>query len=92
MTWSRKFETPIEVEGKVLTSLRDAATFITGLPAKTAKQEHWQFAIKLLIDAAERGGIVMLAHMAMMKAINHGKPPPAKKPRRKAAKKYRLVR
>jgi hypothetical protein len=33
---------------------------------------------------------MMLAQIAMLKALNHGKPAPT--PQRKAAKKYRIVR
>jgi hypothetical protein len=40
------------------------------LPAKESAQEPWQFAMKMLIDAADRGGIVMLARIAMLRALN----------------------
>jgi hypothetical protein len=47
--------------------------------------------MQMLIDAADRGGIVMLARIAMLRALNHGKPAPATTPRRKRAKSYRVV-
>jgi hypothetical protein len=39
-----------------------------------------------------RGGIVMLAEIAMRQALAHGRPTPAATPRKTAAKKYRIVR
>jgi hypothetical protein len=48
----------------------------------------------VLIDAAETGGgWTMLAHMAMLLAMDEGKRPVRDaKPRRKAVKTYRIVR
>jgi hypothetical protein len=37
-----------------------------------AEREHWQVAMECLISAAEKGGIVMMAHIAMLRALNHG--------------------
>jgi hypothetical protein len=42
--------------------------------------------------AAERGGILMLAEIAMRQALAHSRPTPAPTPRKKAVKKYRIVR
>jgi hypothetical protein len=42
--------------------------------------------------AAERGGILMLAEIAMRQALAHGRPMPVPALRKKAAKKYRIVR
>jgi hypothetical protein len=42
--------------------------------------------------AAERGGIVMLAEIDMRQALALGKAEPPRAPRKKAAKKYRIVR
>ena len=44
-----------------------------------------------LIMAAERGGILMLAEIAMRQALAHDQPKPAPAARKKAAKKYRIV-
>ena len=92
MTWSRRFDDPIEVGSRRLTSLRDAATYITALPAKTAKQDHWQTAVEMLLKAAERGWPILFAEIAMRQAIHHGKPAPLKEKRRKAAKSYKIIR
>jgi hypothetical protein len=36
--WQREFEAPIELpDGRVLVTLRDAATYITGLPKKESR-------------------------------------------------------
>ncbi|MEH2569867.1 hypothetical protein [Bradyrhizobium sp. AZCC 2289] len=91
--WQRWFDDPIPLPGGgQLVTLKDAANYILALPAKTSAQEHWQLAMQMLIDAADRGGIVMLAQIAMMRALNHGKPDPANTPRSKRAKAYRIVR
>jgi hypothetical protein len=42
--------------------------------------------------AAEGRLPVMFAHIALLKALNAGKPKPAPAPRKKAAKKYRMLR
>jgi hypothetical protein len=41
--------------------------------------------MEFLISAAEKGGIVMMARIAMLRALNHGEPDPALAPRRKRA-------
>jgi hypothetical protein len=90
--WARRFETPIALrDGRELVTLRDAGEYIAGLPARTARQDHWQTAAAELLISAEQGGIVMLAEISMRRAINHGQKPPPKVPRRKAAKRYRIV-
>jgi hypothetical protein len=45
--WSRKFNEPIMLpDGRVLVTLRDAADYITMLPAKEAALPEWQAAIE----------------------------------------------
>jgi hypothetical protein len=92
VAWSRVFDDPIPVDGGELLTLRDAGMYILALPPKEASLPHWQLAMACLISAAERGGIVMMARIAMMKALHHGKPEPPPEPRRKRAKVYRIVR
>jgi hypothetical protein len=48
--------------------------------------------MECLISAAANGGIVMMAHIAMLRAMNHRKPDPEITPRRNGAKAYRIVR
>ena len=79
-------------DGGELRTLRDAGVYILALPPAEAEREHWQIAMEFLISAAEKGGIVMMAHIAMLRALNHGDPDPAPAPRRKRAKRYRIVR
>ncbi|MEH2570086.1 hypothetical protein [Bradyrhizobium sp. AZCC 2289] len=91
--WQRRFDDPIPLpRGHQFVTLNDAAGYIVALPAKTSAQEHWQLAMQMLIDAADRGGIVMLARIAMMQALNHGKPDPATPVRRGRAKAYRVIK
>ena len=47
--------------------------------------------MKMLIDAADRGGIVMLARIAVLRALNHDEPDPSIAPRRKRVKLYKLL-
>ena len=65
---------------------------IVALPPVEAERKHWQTAMRCLISAAEDGGIVMMARIAVARALNHGKPDPAPEPRRKRAKAYKVVR
>ena len=64
------------------------ASKVTALPKAEQAKPHW----RELIMAAEHGGIVMLAWIAMRQALIEGKPvtPPAT--RKKAAKKFRVIR
>jgi hypothetical protein len=90
--WSREFDDPIPLpDGRTLATLRDAGEYVAGLPAKTAAQPHWQLAVRQLMDAATRGGIVMLANIAMRQALSHGEPPPAPEPRKKRGPKYKVI-
>jgi hypothetical protein len=91
--WSRQFDDPIPTgDGGELRTLRDAGVYILALPPAEAAREHWQIAMECLISAAEHGGIVMMARIAMSRALNHGEPDPVPAPRRKGAKRYRIVR
>jgi hypothetical protein len=51
----------------------------------------WQTAAELLLLVASRGGDPMMARIAMMQALNHGKPPPAVEPRRKRARVFKVI-
>jgi hypothetical protein len=46
----------------------------------------------MLMQAPDAGGIVMFAEIAMRRALNADSNPKPPTPRRKAAKKYRIVR
>jgi hypothetical protein len=91
--WPRHFDDPIPTgDGGELRRLRDAGVYILALPPAEAEREHWQIAMEFLISAAEKGGIIMMARIAMLRALNTGKPDPEITPRRKRAKRYRIVR
>jgi hypothetical protein len=67
------------------------------MPAPTSpsfpKTEHdapeWQAAMEALILVAERNGPTMFARIGMMRALNHGKEPEA---RRRQAKTFTIIR
>jgi hypothetical protein len=93
MSWFLKFDEPIALpKGKALRTLRDAGEYVTALSKADQAKPHWQTAAHELMMAAKRGGILMLAEIAMRQALAHGRPEPPPAPRKKAAKKYQIVR
>jgi hypothetical protein len=92
MSRSLEFDEPIALpKDKALRTLREAGEHVAALPRKEAALPHWQLAVQCLLSAAEHGGIVMMARIAMLRALTHGQEQPAEAPRRKAGKKYRVV-
>ena len=53
-----------------LRTLRDAGHYLAALPKTIQSLLAWQLAAEMLLGATERGGIVMLAEMAMRRALN----------------------
>jgi hypothetical protein len=93
MPWSARFDAPIPLpDGGEIVTLREAGDFIMKLPRREHDQEHWQVATRVLIEAAEQGGIVMMADIAMRRALAHEQPKPLAAARKKAVKKYRIIR
>jgi hypothetical protein len=91
MPWSAKFDAPVPVDGgKPLLTLTDAAEYIMALSPRLAAQPHWQLAMAHLIDAAEGRDFIMHARIAMLRALNAGRPPAPRAPRRPKA--YRIIR
>ncbi|XIA65747.1 hypothetical protein ACFIOY_05800 [Bradyrhizobium sp. TZ2] len=73
MPWSTPFEDPIRLPGaKQLTTLRDAADYITKLPKAEQNKPEWQTAIHCLIGAAEGRDFLMHASVGMLRALNAG--------------------
>ena len=78
--------------GKKLVTLRDATLYITKLPKAEHDAKEWLAAMQALLLVAEHDGPTMFARIGMMLALNHSKPPAPKiAPRRKRAKKYRVI-
>lgn len=72
--WSTPFNEPIPLPGgSQIVTLNDAAYFIKKLPKATLDLPKWQFAIEMLINAADNGWPIMGAHIAILKALGHGK-------------------
>jgi hypothetical protein len=55
--------------GKKLITLKDAATYITGLPKKESALPEWQTAIEVLL-LCSRGGDPLMAKIGFMKALH----------------------
>ena len=75
MSWDRRFADPIELPGKNLITLRDAALYITKLPKAEHDAEEWQAAMEALLLVAEHDGPPMFARIGIMKALNRGHVP-----------------
>jgi len=93
MSWSRPFPDPIELpDGRKLVTLEDAAKYIQKLPKAEHKKQHWQDAVEHLMRASGNSAAWLhFAYLFMIKAVKHGTEKPVEEPRRKAAKKYRVV-
>ena len=94
--WSRRFFDPIDLpDGRQLATLRDAAEYITALPAREHDLPHWRAAIEVLILSAEHGepgADPMFARIAMTRALHAGASLVEPEPRHKRAKKHRIIR
>jgi hypothetical protein len=61
------------------------------LPKATQDREEWQIAIRALLLVVEHNGDTLPAYIGIKRALSAGKPRPPRSPRKKAAKKYRIV-
>jgi hypothetical protein len=87
--WFHLFDDAIIVpDGRVLRTLREAGEFVSALPKVKHDHPEWRFAAAMLMQAADNGAPIILAEIAMRRALNSGKPGPP----RKGAKNYRIVR
>lgn len=75
MSWDDRFTEPIPVAGRgPLVTLRDAATYITGLQKAEQDEPRWQTAIHVLMQAADHGGPVEFARLGMAQALHPREP------------------
>jgi hypothetical protein len=65
---------------------------LASLPKAEQAKLHWQTAAHELLTAAEHGGIVMLAWIAMRQALAHGQAKPTPAPRTKLTKKEKITK
>jgi hypothetical protein len=70
MSWDRRFADPIELPGRRLITLRDAALYITKLPKAEHDADEWRAAMEALLLVAEHNGPPMFARIGVMKALN----------------------
>jgi hypothetical protein len=86
VSWDQQFVDPITVPSrKPLVTLRNAGNHVAALPEHEQRLSHWQTAAELLLMVGDRGGDPMMMGIAMMQALNHGKPNPGR-PRRPQAR------
>jgi hypothetical protein len=71
VSWSLSFDEPIPAKGKPLRTLRDAANHVMALPKAKSALPHWQLAVRCLMSAAEKRGPIMMARIAVVKALDH---------------------
>jgi hypothetical protein len=89
--WSRTFDDPVPFPGGgELRTLRDAGNYISKLPKRERDAPPWLAAIQALMLVVEHGGDTMLPRTGIMRAMYLGGAVPT--PRKKRAKKYRIVR
>ncbi|WP_407155188.1 hypothetical protein [Bradyrhizobium sp. STM 3557] len=92
MPWSTPFYDPIVLpRGRELITLRDCANYIMKLSPQEKRAAHWLTAVEVLMLVAERGGDPMLARIAMIQALDHGRDRPAPSTRRKRARAYKII-
>ena len=72
--WSRRFVDPIQIKGKPIVTLKEAAAFILNLSKVEQAKPHWQAATEAVIMAAEDRGPLMHADIGMKRALSAGKP------------------
>ena len=70
MSWSLPFSEPIVLpDGSELATLRDADDHLNKFPKSDQGAEEWKAAAHCLIEAAEHGGAVAFARIAMLRAM-----------------------
>src|SRR5258705_9889964 len=72
VSWSRRFEEPIELpDGRKLRTLAEAMAWLAKeIPKSEHKMEKVQTAAHLVTRAAEHGGPMIFAQMGMLQAIH----------------------
>ena len=78
-------------DGRKLATLRDAGNYISALPQRQHDAPEWQVAVEVLMQVVEENGPTMMARIGIMRALNAGQAK-HREPRRKALKRYRVVR
>lgn len=92
--WDKPFYDPIQLpRGRQLVTIRDAASYIAGLPRRERAQDYWQPAALLLRLIGESDGCVFFARLAVMHGLRKGikdAPPIGHRP--KGTKAYKVIR
>jgi len=71
--WSRRFEDPIMLlDGRTLSTLREAGDYIIVLPKAVHEAPEWQAAMEALVLVVTLGGPTMFARIGIRRALNRG--------------------
>jgi hypothetical protein len=93
MTWKAPFDEPIRLaNGKALRTLQDAARDNIALPPRETSQLQGQTAMFCLLAAAERRGPLMIARIAMIKALGDSDKVTPSERLGRAAKRYTSIK
>lgn len=88
--WSRRFDVPINLpNGKQIVTLDDARKYLLAIP-KAKQTELVGTAVEAVLMAAEGRGPLLHANVGIGRVVYGPKPP--REPRKKAVKKFRIVR
>jgi hypothetical protein len=92
--WDRAFDDPIPLpDGRELRALRDAGNYIAKLPKAEQHAPEWATAIAAaLLLVVKHGGDTLLPRIGIMRALRRNHQPPEPTPRKKLAKKHRIIR
>jgi len=93
VSWEQELFEPIELpDGRVPRTLRDVGEFIQELPKPIHDGPEWLTAVKALLLVVECDGDTLLAYIGIKRALNAGQQQLEPAPRRKRAKKHRIIR
>jgi len=70
MAWTRKLPAKITLkDGRVLTTLAEARQMVLAVPEPQQSHPHWQYAVELLLKAAEHEGDVEKVWAQLRRAL-----------------------
>jgi hypothetical protein len=72
MPWNRPFPAPIVLrDGRIFATLADARAFVRSLSKHRRRNEEWQYADGLLLEAATGRGAMVKTSAHLLKALKN---------------------